>query len=93
MVIVIQQLAHEQYTRKGDNLMMKLNIGLTEALCGFKIPIKHLDGRELIISHPQGKIIEPGELIMSEKKESFCCFNFRLRWSIYSTIRSISFII
>jgi len=68
VVIVVQQLPHEQYTRKGDNLMMKLNIGLTEALCGFKIPIKHLDGRELIISHPQGKIIEPGstKFIMNE---------------------------
>lgn len=68
VVIVVQQLPHEQYTRKGDNLMMKLNIGLTEALCGFKIPIKQLDGRELIISSPQGKIIEPGttKFIMSE---------------------------
>jgi len=68
VVIVVQQLPHEQFTRKGDNLMMKLNIGLTEALCGFKIPIKHLDGRELIISNPQGKIIEPGssKFIMGE---------------------------
>ena len=40
--------------------MMKLNIGLTESLCGFKIPIKQLDGRELIISSQQGKIVEPG---------------------------------
>jgi len=68
VVIVVQQLPHEQYTRKGDNLMMKLNIGLTESLCGFKIPIKQLDGRELIISSPQGKIVEPGstKFIMGE---------------------------
>lgn len=68
VVIVIQQLPHEQFVRKGDNLNMKLKIGLTEAICGFKIPIKHLDGREILISNPVGKVIEPGstKFIMDE---------------------------
>ena len=53
---------------------MKLSIGLTEALCGFKIPIKHLDNRELIISNPQGKVIEPGEFCVYSAllSELFC---------------------
>jgi len=68
VVIVVQQLPHDQYTRKGDNLYMKFKIGLTEALCGFKIPVKHLDNRELLVSNPQGKVVIPGstQFIMSE---------------------------
>jgi len=59
VVIVIQQLPCEQFKRKGDNLHMKLTIGLTEALCGFKIPVRHLDNRELLVSNPQGQVINP----------------------------------
>lgn len=68
VVIVIQQLPHEQFTRKSDNLYLKLKIGLTEAICGFKFPVKHLDGRELLISNPSGKVVEPGstKFIMDE---------------------------
>jgi len=60
VVIVLQQVPHDRYTRKGDDLYMKLSIGLTEALCGFKIPIQTLDSRELLIVHKPGKIIQPG---------------------------------
>lgn len=60
VVIVLQQLAHDRFTRHGDDISMNLKIGLTEALCGFKIPIQHLDNRELLITSGQGKVIEPG---------------------------------
>lgn len=39
---------------------MKLNIGITEALCGFKLPIQHLANRELLIVNNSGKVVEPG---------------------------------
>jgi len=60
VVIVLQQLPHDLFTRHGDDLTMNLKIGLTEALCGFKIPIQHLDNRELLITSQPGKVIEPG---------------------------------
>ena len=60
VVIVLQQVPHELFTRHGDDLTMNLKIGLTEALCGFKIPIQHLDGRELLITSQPGKVIVPG---------------------------------
>jgi len=60
VVIVLQQLEHDMFTRKGDDLHMSMTVGITEALCGFKIPIKHLDDRELLVTSKPGNIIEPG---------------------------------
>lgn len=60
VIVIIQQQQHERFVRQGDDLVMKLSIGLTEALCGFKIPIQHLDNRELLITNNPGKVIEPG---------------------------------
>ena len=61
VIIVLKQLEHEKFTRRGDNLSLKMKISLTEALCGFQIPIKHLDGRELLLTSSPGKVIKPGE--------------------------------
>jgi len=68
VVIVLQQISHDRFTRHGDDLTMNLKIGLTEALCGFKIPIQHLDNRELLITSAPGKVIQPGSkrVILSE---------------------------
>lgn len=60
MVIVLQQKEHDLFTRKGGDLYCTYNIGLAEALCGFSFVLKHLDNRELLVSYPAGKIIQPG---------------------------------
>jgi len=62
VVIVLHQKAHEQFKRQGDDLHMMLTISLTEALCGFCYVLKHLDGRDLVIRHPAGNVIEPGSI-------------------------------
>merc|ERR1711911_246751 len=62
VVIVIHQKAHEQFKRQGDDLHLMLTISLTEALCGFCYVLKHLDGRDLVIRHPAGNVIEPGSI-------------------------------
>lgn len=40
---------------------MNHKIGLVEALCGFQFMLKHLDGRQIVVKYPAGKVIEPGK--------------------------------
>ena len=46
--------------RDGPDLHMKYDVTLTEALCGFTMIIKHLDGRNLVIKNPPGSTLQPG---------------------------------
>lgn len=62
VIIVLQQKPHEVFQRIGDDLVMKHEITLTEALCGFEFVVKHLDGRDLLIRHNPGEVIKPGDL-------------------------------
>lgn len=57
VVIVLDQKDHPVYRRQEDNLIMKLQIKLVEALCGFRKTIHTLDDRMLIISSPAGSAI------------------------------------
>lgn len=55
VVIVLDQKDHPVYRRQEDNLIMKMQIKLVEALCGFRKTIHTLDDRMLIISSPAGR--------------------------------------
>lgn len=61
IVFVVQQKDHAVFTRKGDDLFMEKEITLVEALCGMKMSITHLDGRQLIVSTHDGEVIKPGQ--------------------------------
>ena len=56
VVIVLDQQDHPVYQRQEDDLHMKMNIKLVEALCGFKKTIRTLDGRMLIITSSPGNV-------------------------------------
>lgn len=60
IVFVVQEKEHATFKRKGSDLFLEKNINLTEALCGVKFTIKHLDKRELLVSTNEGEIIKPG---------------------------------
>ncbi|XP_077451480.1 dnaJ homolog subfamily A member 2b [Stigmatopora argus] len=60
IVLVLQEKEHDDFRREGSNLHMVQRIGLVEALCGFQITVTHLDGRQLLVKYPPGKVIEPG---------------------------------
>uniref|UniRef100_A0A7N8WVN0 DnaJ heat shock protein family (Hsp40) member A2b n=1 Tax=Mastacembelus armatus TaxID=205130 RepID=A0A7N8WVN0_9TELE len=60
IVLVLQEKEHEEFRRDGNDLHMVQRIGLVEALCGFQITVTHLDGRQLLVKYPPGKVIEPG---------------------------------
>lgn len=49
------------FQRDGNDLHMTYKIGLVEALCGFQFTFKHLDGRQIVVKYPPGKVIEPGK--------------------------------
>ncbi|EDQ91623.1 uncharacterized protein MONBRDRAFT_20146 [Monosiga brevicollis MX1] len=59
VVLVLQEKKHPMFERYGKDLVMKINIGLIEALCGFTIKVKHLDDRVLAITCRPGEVIQP----------------------------------
>ncbi|KAI9281195.1 hypothetical protein BY458DRAFT_430181 [Sporodiniella umbellata] len=61
VVIVLNQNEHKVFERKGADLLCKVKISLTEALCGFdKILVRHLDGRGIQVKQLPGHVIKPG---------------------------------
>ncbi|KAH0500739.1 DnaJ-like protein subfamily A member 4 [Microtus ochrogaster] len=50
VIIVLDQKDHSVFQRRGHDLIMKMKIQLSEALCGFKKTIKTLDDRVLAIT-------------------------------------------
>lgn len=62
IIIILEEKDHSTFRRKDMDLYMKLDIGLTEALCGFKRPIKTLDARTIVISVLPGEFIKPSEV-------------------------------
>jgi len=55
VVIVLDEKEHNVFRRRGIDLLMQLEISLTEALCGFQRSIQTLDNRSLIIMSLPGK--------------------------------------
>ncbi|KAA8594777.1 hypothetical protein FQN60_011912 [Etheostoma spectabile] len=61
IIIVLDQREHSCFTRKGEDLMMSMELQLVEALCGFKKPVQTLDNRTLLITSHPGELIKPGD--------------------------------
>lgn len=61
IIFVLDQQEHPRFTRKGQDLIMSMELQLVEALCGFQKPVQTLDGRTLLITSPQGELIKPGD--------------------------------
>lgn len=49
VIFILSQRPHKTFSRKGDDLAIKLSISLDEAISGFERRIKHLDGRFVTI--------------------------------------------
>lgn len=54
----------QTFKRDGNDLFINHKIGLVEALCGCQFLIKHLDSRQIVVTYPAGKVIEPGQLLL-----------------------------
>lgn len=60
IIVQLNAKPHEIFTVSGNDLVMSIDLTLTQALCGFAIPVKQLDGRQLIIRSKPGEVIVPG---------------------------------
>jgi len=60
IIFVVQQKEHPVFKRKGSDLFYQKTLTLSEALCGFKFAIPHLDGRQLLVSSNDGDVVKPG---------------------------------
>lgn len=64
IVFVVQEKAHEIFTRAVADLSATISVSLSEALCGFsRVVLKHLDGRGISITHPRGKMLKQGQVL------------------------------
>ena len=57
VIIVLDQKDHPVFQRQDENLIMKMELKLAEALCGFRKTVETLDNRTLIISSQPGTVI------------------------------------
>merc|ERR1719516_537640 len=62
IIIVLDEKAHSLFKRNGNDLIMKMDISLTEALTGMKRTVKTLDDRTLVIQTVRGEVIKTGDL-------------------------------
>ncbi|KAG7245356.1 hypothetical protein INR49_010806 [Caranx melampygus] len=62
VIIVLDQKEHAVFQRQEDNLTMKMEIKLAEALCGFKRTIQTLDNRTLVINSSPGEVIKHNDV-------------------------------
>jgi len=58
VVFVLREAEHDVFTRKGNELLMKMKISLSEALTGFSRKVKTLDNREIAITMTPGGFVQ-----------------------------------
>lgn len=62
LIFVLVEMKHEIFTRDGNDLIIKQQIELVDALCGFSFYVKHLDAKAFTVSTRPGEIISPNSL-------------------------------
>lgn len=73
IIIVLDEKEHPLFKRSGNDLILRLEILLVEALCGFQKVIRTLDDRDLVITCLPGEVIKHGDVkcILNEGKNFF----------------------
>lgn len=51
VIFKFRQVEHGRFRRQGDDLHHEMRLSLKEALLGFKRPVRHLDGRDVLVEH------------------------------------------
>lgn len=68
VIIVLIEKEHAVFHRQKQDLLMKMEITLSEALCGFKKVVKTLDDRHIVVTSHCGEVIKYNDIkcIMGE---------------------------
>lgn len=59
VLIILAQKPHDLFHRVGTQLIVNHKVSLRDALCGFDLPIQHLDGRLINVQITAGQCIDP----------------------------------
>ena len=72
VVFTIRERPHPVFIRAGNDLYMKLEVGLKEAITGFTRRVKSISGKEITISGGKDKLLIriPGEGMPEKKRPS-----------------------
>lgn len=62
VIVVLDEKEHGTFKRSGNDLFLRMEILLVEALCGFQKVIRTLDDRDLVITAIPGEITRHGEV-------------------------------
>jgi len=62
IIIIIEEIEHPVFTRKGDHLLVSVELKLVEALCGTTKVIETLDKRQLVFQIPPGEVIKNDDI-------------------------------
>lgn len=60
IIVVLDEKEHEVFKRSHSDLIMRMELTLTEALCGFQKTIRMLDNRTLVITNLPGEVVKNG---------------------------------
>jgi len=62
IIFVILEQEHDLFYREGHHLLMKYNLSLVEALCGYELSIRQLNGETLLVKSRKDEIVKPGSV-------------------------------
>jgi DnaJ homolog subfamily A member 2 len=62
IIVLLKEQPHDLFKRENNDLILNQTISITQALCGFDLLIKHLDGRDLHVKHDAGSVIKNGDI-------------------------------
>lgn len=59
LIVVCKELPHEIFTRRGNDLVCRKTLSLTEALCGYEFKLPFFGGETKIITSERNEIVAP----------------------------------
>lgn len=68
IVCRINEIPHKEFKRSFNDLYVKRTITLNQALCGFKLKLRHLDNRRIVLCVPPGKVIKTGDMRLAKNE-------------------------
>jgi DnaJ-class molecular chaperone len=66
VIIQLEEKPHDVYQRHGKDLTTKMDVTLSEALCGMRKVLTTLDNRHVVLSTKPGEVIKHGDIKMVE---------------------------